>query len=187
MFVVQAEGGIIHGRASVVVNLQPPSKSVGRPRNSTHHLFPISPETRKQYKSAPHACLISDRHWVSLFVFRAWPDTSVSPRRHFLRQAHALQSSGYFLSTEMHCIRPTNKRKIPKTPTTNVLIDIFKCPASTDHHRSMGRQGFFGSGSQKRLPPNRGTNVLLALSIALPVSPAIITYNKSSPRRYLRR
>ena len=46
--------------------------------------------------------------------------------------------------------RQTEERYLKATP--QVLIDILKCSASTDRHRSMGRQGFFGPGSQKRLP-----------------------------------
>ena len=87
MFVVQAEGGIIHGRASVVVNLQPPSKSVGRPRNSTHNLFPISQETDAQTTQIRPARMSYQQQALGIFV-------CLSCLARQIRVSHALQSSG---------------------------------------------------------------------------------------------
>ena len=78
--------------------------------------------------------------------------------------------------------RQTNER-YPKA-TANVLIDVLKCPASTDPHREVwdGKVSLDREARKDSLPPNRGTNVLLALS-PLP----LLVSTKNSPRRYPRR
>ena len=64
--------------------------------------------------------------------------------------------------------RQTNER-YPKA-TANVPIDVFKCPASTNQHRSMGRQGFFGPNARKDSPSLRTVGQCAACVVVPPPS-----------------
>ena len=189
MFVVQTKGEILHGRASVVVNLQPPSKSVGRPRNSTHHLFPISQETDAQTTQIRPARMSYQQQALGIFVCLSCLARHIHVSTHggisCVKLMHFNHPVDFRQPRYIASARQTEERYLKATP--QVLIDILKCSASTDRHRSMGRQGFFGPGSQKRLPDSLRSSepwdkVLLALS-SLP----LLVSTKISPRRYPRR